>query len=91
MHTHTHTRTHMYIYGNYYIYIFIHIVSPYIYPSGADGRPKFHWGVQVRWDYMRICCGLFEGLCRVGLGFIQDIQACFRVCFGYLWCILGLV
>ena len=42
-----------------YLHIFIHIVSPYVYPSGADG------------GYMRICCGLFEGLCRVGLGFLS--------------------
>ena len=53
-----------------------HIAYPhyiYIYPSGADVRPKFHWG----FSYVVICSGYISDCFRVCLGLVLIF---FRVC-----------
>ena len=38
----------------------------YMYPSGADVRPKFHWG----FSYVVICSGYISDCFRVCLGLV---------------------
>ena len=59
-----------------YIYIYIYIISNhisyamcisyYIILSGADVRPKFHWGL----SYNVICSGYISNCFRVCLGLV---------------------
>ena len=52
----------IYIYK--YVYIYIYVLN--IYPSGADVRPKFHWG----FSYVVICPVYISDCFRVCLGLV---------------------
>ena len=66
---------YVYIYMHVYVYIYIHtcymcmyiyIYVLNIYPSGADVRPKFHWG----FSYVVICPVYISDCFRVCLGLV---------------------